>query len=197
MFWDLFAIASSVWLDLSNLASAILSTVYISVHGNQGWFASETMSLRLLTFLGIVWVVGCVVVALGIGAHRAVQTLLTPDRVHHAGLVTLFFPASITKDGLLQFDMITRLSSMVAYMLIYPVFGLLASVLSPILLFMFVLNFGYLCIRWGKKQIGRLESEPLPVSTVPIVGTVFSLLNLMFSSILKKQPPLTLHAPEE
>ncbi|MGE0528032.1 MAG: hypothetical protein AB7P49_13275 [Bdellovibrionales bacterium] len=197
MFWTMVGIASSAWMDITTFLSWLLSAMYVSAYGGHGWFASETMSLRLLTLSGVIWVVGCVLVALGIGAHRAVQTLLTPDRVHHSGLVMFFFPASITKDGLLQFDMMARLASMVTYMLIYPVVGLLASVLSPILLFMFILNFGYVAVRWGLQRMNRLESEPLPVSTVPIVGTVFYLLNLMFSSILKKRKPFELAVQEE
>lgn len=187
MVWWLVEAGFALTSDVGGVLASIASALYLSANGTGAWFSAESFSLRGATLIGAVWVAAWTLWGLCVGSHHAVRVLLSEDSVRHSGAVRLLFPATVLSDGRIKYDPVARLFAMVAYMLFYPVVSLVASVLSAVLLVMFMSNGVYHAVMFIYNRLGRLEAEPLPLPSVPILGTVFALLNQMFRSVLRKR----------
>lgn len=184
--------------DIGLLIGQTGSSLYVSLNGNAGWFAQESTSLRTSLVLLIALFVVAALTSASIGAHHAMKTLLAPDSIRHAGVITFFFPRTVRSDGTIHMDVAAKAACVVFYMVLYGISGVLLVVpVVACLLVMFSFNALYIGGRWILEAFGNSDYQPFPVTTTPLIGTVFALLNLMFTSALSKKRRLTTPAPSQ
>lgn len=196
--WAAAGTLSNLVSDAGGLIGYLGGNVYLSLNGNTGWFAHESLSLRSSLILLIAFFFAAVVTSASIGAHHAMKTLLAPEGIKHAGIVSFIFPMVVRSDGTVHADVVVKAACVAFYMILYAVVGVV--IVIPVVacgLVMFAFNALYIIGSKIWEMVGTSDHQPFPVTTIPLIGTVFALLNLMYSSALTSKKRFSAGAPSQ
>ena len=189
---------ANVTADIGFLFGQAGSSLYLSLNGNSAWFSYESTSLRTVTILVVLLFIIAVITSASIGAHHAMKTLLAPDNIRHAGIVTFIFPVTVCSDNTVRADLVVKAACVAFYMILYSLVG--GLIVVPVVacgMVMFAFNALYIVGRRIIEAIGNPGYQPFPITTAPLIGTVFALLNLMYTSALSQKRRIGAPAPSQ